>query len=123
MVGDVVVVWWRLWWLGRASRVSEEFPYLLRKLEYWGTTFNNASLTTKAAQLRHPSPERNVSARYVSGFAKSPINNVNSHRIGFLLALSVSGEPGKNFLSDFRDATASYRRSFQRSRIRRLNAH
>lgn len=40
------------WWLGSASLSGEEYPYLLRKLEYWGTTFNNASLTTKASQLR-----------------------------------------------------------------------
>ena len=42
------------WWLGSASLSGEEYPYLLRKLEYWGTTFNNASLTTKASQLRLP---------------------------------------------------------------------
>lgn len=44
------------WWLGSASLSGEEYPYLLRKLEYWGTTFNNASLTTKASQLRLPLP-------------------------------------------------------------------
>lgn len=44
------------WWLGSASLSGEEYPYLLRKLEYRGTTFNNASLTTKAAQLRLPLP-------------------------------------------------------------------
>lgn len=42
------------WWFGSAFLSGEEYPYLLRKLEYWGTTFNNASLTTKAAQLRLP---------------------------------------------------------------------
>lgn len=51
--------------LGRASWAVEEFPYLLRKLEYWGTTFNNASLTTKAAQLRYPSFGWNVRSLYV----------------------------------------------------------
>jgi len=81
--------------------VSEEFPYLLRKLEYWGTTFNNASLTTKAAQLRRPSPERNVSSRYISGFAKSPTLILT---IAFLLALSVSGGPKKNVLTFNGDA-------------------
>lgn len=40
-------------WLVSASLSGEEYPYLLRKLEYWGTTFNNASLKpTKVSQFR-----------------------------------------------------------------------